>query len=820
MMEYDALFREVFESSEDAVFILDDDTLIDCNPAAVRMLGCASKDELLPAFPWGLSPSMQPDGRSSPEKAEEMIRIAHERNFHRFEWIHTRASGEEFPVEVTLTPVSLEGKRVLHVVWRDLTEQKRAEQKLRENEERFRNVARVTTDVIWDWDLHTDTVWWSEGMQQQFGYLPEELEPDSSFWTQRIHPDDRDRVTTGIYDLINGNGTEWRDEYRFVCHDGSIAEIMDWGIVIRDDAGKALRMVGGMIDVTEQRHYELQLRQAAHVLASTREGVTITDLDKHILSVNQAFTDITGYTEEEVLGKTPAVLSSGYHGKSFYEAMWRSIMETGHWQGEIWNRRKSGEIYPEWLTISAVHDDQGNITNYVGVFSDISHIKQSESKLERLKHYDPLTELPNRELFMTLLQQGIARMSRRRGRLSLLYCDIDRFKPINDGLGHRAGDQVLQQMAKRLRGRLRAEDILARLSADEFVVIIESLEDHDAAGHLAQDIVRLADEPVALDDGNEVRVGMSVGIAMFPEDGVNPETLLQSADNAMNQAKPMQHEHFSYYTPGLTELAQERMQLEADLRHALEQGQLMVYFQPLLSVSNGTIKGAEALARWRHPEQGMIPPDRFIPLAEESGLIGQLGEQVMRQACTTVAGWHENGYGKLRLAINFSANQLLDPHLVDKMAAILADTGFDPEYLEMELTESILMLQGDRSLKALQDIGALGVRLAIDDFGTGYSSLAYLQEIAADTLKIDRRFISNMTQDLQSAQIASTIIAMGRNLGMEIVAEGVETAEQLNYLHTQGCDLFQGFLISAPVPAEEFQTFLFKEKDARKSFFS
>lgn len=820
MMEYDALFREVFESSEDAIFILDDDTFIDCNPAAIRMLGCASKEELLPAFPWELSPELQADGRPSEEKAEEMIRIAHERNFHRFEWMHTRASGEEFPVEVTLTPVSLEGKHVLHVVWRDITEQKRAEQKLRENEERFRNVARVTTDVIWDWDLHTDAVWWSEGMQQQFGYLPEELEPDSSSWTQRIHPDDRERVTTGIYDLINGSGTEWRDEYRFLCSDGSIAEIMDRGIVIRDDAGEALRMVGGMTDVTEQRHYELQLRQAAHVLASTREGVIITDLDKRILSVNQAFTDITGYTEKEVLGKTPAVLSSGYHDKFFYEAMWRSIIETGHWQGEIWNRRKLGDIFPEWLTISAVHDEQGNITNYVGVFSDISHIKKSENKLERLKHYDPLTELPNRDLFMTLLHQAIGRMKRRQGRLSLLYCDIDRFKPINDSLGHRAGDQVLQEMAKRLQDRLRTEDILARLSADEFVVLIESLEDHDAAGHLAQDLVRLADEPMALDDGTEVRVGMSIGIAMFPEDGVNPETLLQSADTAMNQAKRTQHEHYSFYTPGLTELAQERMQMEADLRYALDQEQLMVYFQPVLSVSNKIIMGVEALARWRHPEQGMIPPDRFIPLAEESGLIGQLGEQVMRQACTLVADWHKKGYGKLRLAINISANQLQDPHLVSKITAVLTDTGFDPEYLEVELTESILMPQGDRSRQALQDIGALGVRLAIDDFGTGYSSLAYLQEIAADTLKIDRCFITNITHNLQSAQIASTIIAMGRNLGMEVVAEGVETAEQLDYLRTQGCDLFQGFLISAPVSAEEFQALISSEQNAMKSISS
>ena len=819
-MEYDSLFRVVFESSEDAVFILEDDTFIDCNQAAIRMLGCISKEELLPAFPWDLSPDRQPDGKASPEKAEEMIRIAHERHFHRFEWIHTRVSGEEFPVEVTLTPVSLQGKYVLHVVWRDLTEQKEAEQKLRENEERFHNVARVTTDVIWDWDLHTDTVWWSDSIRQQFGYMPEELEPDSSFWTQCIHSDDRDRVVKGLYDVINSNGKEWRDEYRFQCSDGSIAEIMDRGIVIRDDAGEALRMVGGMTDVTEQRHYEQQLRQAAHVLASTREGVTITDLNKRILSVNQAFTDITGYTEEEVIGRTPAVLSSGYHDKSFYEAMWRSILETGHWQGEIWNRRKSGEIYPEWLTISAVHDEQGNLTNYVGVFSDISHIKQSEKKLERLKHYDPLTSLPNRDLFMTLLQQCIARMKRHQGQLSLLFCDIDRFKPINDSLGHRAGDLVLQEIAKRLRDRLRAEDIIARLSADEFVVIIESVEDHDAAAYLAQDILHLADEPIALGDGTEIRIGMSIGIAMFPEDGVSSETLLQSADTAMNQAKREEHENYSFYTPGLTELAQERMQLERDLRYALDQGQLLVYFQPLLSVSNGTIKGVEALARWIHPDQGMIPPDRFIPLAEESGLIGQLGEQVIRQACTVVADWYTEGYGKLRLAINISANQLLDQHLVDKISAVLTDTGFDPEFLELELTESILMLQGKRSRQTLEDISALGVRLAIDDFGTGYSSLAYLQEISADTLKIDRRFISNITQDLQSSQIASTIIAMGKNLGMEVVAEGVETDEQLAYLDIQGCDLFQGFLVSTPVSAEEFRTLLSSKPGPMKSLIS
>jgi len=802
---HEALFRQIFEASEDAMLILDGDAFVDCNRAAVRMLRCAGKDALLPAPPWRISPVHQPDGRLSSEKAEEMIRTASRRSFHRFEWMHIRADGEAFPVEVTLTPVELRGRRVLYVVWRDLTEVKRAEAALQASRERLHGALQAMPFPVMlhrrDGRVELVNRAWTEAS----GYLAEEI-PTLHEWRRQGCVAYRDRVRApaagGTDDACFAPG-----DHTIVCKDGGRRT---W--VFRSTpfaaGGDEPGNITVAVDVTEQRERERTLRQAAQVLACTREGVTVTDARKRILRVNRAFTEITGYSEDEVRGRTPKILSSGHHDRSFYEAMWRSIAETGCWEGEIWNRKKSGEIYPEWLTISAVRDERGEVINYVGVFSDITHIKRSESELEYLAHYDPLTGLPNRALFLSLLQRAIARAKRHDDRLALLFCDLDRFKAVNDSFGHRAGDELLRVMGVRLRRRLRAEDVVARLGGDEFVVLMESFEGHRDPARVAEDLADLVCEPARVGEGTEVFAGVSIGISLFPDDADDAETLLQHADAAMHLGKQQVHARYSFYTRALTERAQNRLALEADLRRGLEQRQLTVHFQPLVSVPEERIVGAEALVRWQHPALGLIPPGRFIGLAEDTGLIIPLGQEVLRQACAEAARWHAAGFQGMRLAVNLSAAQLRDPELADKVRAVLQESGFDPRCLEFELTESVLMARDEVSYRLLSALRGLGTRLSIDDFGAGYSSLAYLQELGADTLKIDRRFIRHVAEDASSAQIVSAIVVMGHALGMEVLAEGVETRAQLGCLNTAGCDLFQGFLVSPGLPAAEFRALL------------
>ncbi|WP_237251738.1 EAL domain-containing protein [Thioalkalivibrio nitratireducens] len=570
-----------------------------------------------------------------------------------------------------------------------------------------------------------------------------------------------------------------------------------------------LRIVAASIGAAiERRRAAEGQRRAAAVIQSTRDGVMITDLSPRIVSVNPAFTQITGYPEAEVVGRNPRFLQSGRHGPEFFAALWKSVQAEGHWRGEIWNRRRDGKVYPQWLSISRVLDEHGRPIHYTGVFTDISEIKRTEEQLEHLAHHDPLTDLPNRLMAQIRLEQAIARARRNRDRVAVLFLDLDRFKTINDSLGHPVGDRLLVKVAQRLSGRLRDQDTLARLGGDEFLLTLEQLGDPDAAGQLADVLLKLLEEPFAMENDRELFVSASIGISLFPDDGATVTELIQHADAAMYQAKSQGRNTYQFYTEALTRSANLRLSMEARLRRAIERDELLLHYQPQVELATGTPVGVEALVRWRSAEGRIVPPGEFIPIAEDSGLIIPLGYWVLREACSQGRSWLDAGGAAMRLAVNLSAVQWGHKGLFGRIREILDETRFPPEQLEFEITETTLMEGGGPETGVLVALRDLGVRVAIDDFGTGYSSLAALKRFPVDVVKIDRAFVDGLPDDPDDQEITSAIIAMARNLHLELVAEGVETRAQRDFLLQRGCRTGQGFLFARPLPVAECMQWL------------
>ncbi len=568
---------------------------------------------------------------------------------------------------------------------------------------------------------------------------------------------------------------------------------------------KLIETASHFVSITiERKRAETQLKLAAQVFEQSSEGFMITDAKHTIIKVNPAFTVITGYSESEALGQNANLLSSGRHDQDFYRHLWESIDANNYWQGEIWNRRKNGEIYPELLNISVVRDNSGNISEYVGVFADITQIKASEAQLEFLAHHDPLTSLPNRLLLFFRLEHAIDTAKREGSQLALLMLDLDRFKDVNDSFGHMAGDQLLQLVANRLMTRLRDVDTVCRLGGDEFTVLLEAISHPEDAAQIAQAIISDLSEPWTIPKNGEVLIGVSIGISLYPQHGDNPELLLQQADAALNKAKESGRNRFAYYSNEFTVAARERIELEARLRRAIVQKELRIYFQPQIDIASGNIVGAEALVRWQDPLEGLIPPSRFIPLAEQTGLITAIGAWVLKETCRQGRQWLDAGLPPLTLAVNVSPHQLRQGDISSLVAEVLRETRFPPTYLELELTESGLMESHTKVAELLNNLRAQGVRLAIDDFGTGYSSLAHLKRFPLDVLKIDKSFIDDIPHQQDDMEIAATIIAMGHTLGFKVLAEGVETQDQLAFLRMKGCDLYQGYFNSPPLTAEDF----------------
>lgn len=565
---------------------------------------------------------------------------------------------------------------------------------------------------------------------------------------------------------------------------------------------EADRTVVFVDDISVRRAEELHMRQAEAVFKHTQEGLAVTTPDGHILMVNAAFCAMTGYPENELVGQRMQILRSGYQDDAFYTSFWRALRESGQWQGELWNRRKNGDVYPERLSVNAVRGSDGEIVNYVAACVDVTKAKRSEQDLKYLAHHDLLTGLPNRVMLMSHLSRSMANARRNALRGAVLLLDLDRFKNVNDSLGHAAGDQLLRAMAERLRQRLRESDMVARLGGDEFVVVLDNVSDPQEAGVVAHQIIDVLSRSFTLRSGHEVFVGASVGISLFPDDADDAHQLLQQADAALYQAKGSGRGTYCFHTQALTDTAQRRLEMETRLRHAMDNDELQLHYQPLVDAKTRKIVGVEALARWHHPVHGMVPPAEFIPVAEETRLILRLGEWVLYQACWQMAAWMRDGIAPEVMAVNLSTLQFAQSDLPEKIARILERTGVSGDRLELELTESALM-DAAQAVERLTALKALGVRLAVDDFGTGYSSLSYLSKFPIDKLKVDQSFVRGIPADPTASEIASVVVALGHSLGMEVLAEGVENQAQFEYLLGKGCNTLQGWLFArAMSPAD------------------
>ena len=545
-----------------------------------------------------------------------------------------------------------------------------------------------------------------------------------------------------------------------------------------------------------------RLRQAAAVFDCTREGVLVTDTQGLIVHVNRAFMEITGYQCEDVMGQRPSLFKSGRHSAHFYQQMFQALESTGEWSGEIWNRRKSGEIYPQWQTIRVIHDDQGKVSHYVAVFSDISAMKNSEHELAHLAHHDPLTDLPNRLLFTDRAEQALASAQVHKRGCALLLMDLDHFKIINDSLGHNVGDQLLKLVAERLSGLFGPGVTLARLGGDEFAVLAESCPQVVQAAALAQRMLNAMKDPFIF-DGNQLFISASIGISLFPSDALSAEQLLRNADSALFKAKSAGREGYALYTEELTAHAQHRVEIAGELRRALDQHELRVYYQPVHDLHDSRLVGVEALVRWQHPERGLVPPGEFIPIAERTGLIADIDAWVMDQACRQMCQWLADGAPLSFIAINVSSRLFARRELYEQVAQVLHTTGLDPAFLELEVTESAVMDDPEVALEQLHRLRELGLRLAIDDFGTGYSSLLRLKRLPVQKLKIDQGFVAGLPWDEDDAAIVRVVIALAKSMGMQVHAEGIEQVEQARFLLDQECDMGQGYWFGRPMPAQE-----------------
>ncbi|WP_310450692.1 EAL domain-containing protein [Sulfuritalea sp.] len=703
---------------------------------------------------------------------------------------------------------------------KEIEERKQVEQILRESTARYQAVTQSANDAIVTADSRGNIVGWNRQAEAAFGYTEAEIisQPLTRLIPERhreSHVRGIDRVLAGGESRVSGKAFETEGLRRDGTEFPIELSLAKW------EVGDKRYVSGTIRDISERIRTEQHLRVAATTFEA-QEGVTITDANKVILRVNRAFTEITGYDSDEAVGNTPHMLSSGRHDPVFYESMWGSLARTGSWQGEIWNRRKNGEEFPEWLSITAVRGIGGEVTNYVGTFADITERKAAENEIAQLAFYDHLTGLPNRRLLLDRLRHALAGCVRNSRCGALMFFDLDNFKTLNDTLGHDVGDQLLVEVASRLQSSIRQSDTVARLGGDEFVVVLEDLDGGDGdqlaamqAEALAVKIQAMLSQPYLLDivASGEARgkrshhCSSSIGITLFDRTPVTAEELMKRADTAMYQAKALGRNTLRFFDPAMQAAVTAHAALENDLRKAIAERQFLVHYQAQVDFS-GQVIGAEALVRWQHPQRGLVHPTEFIPLAEDTGLIQTLGHWVLETACRQLAAWAARPETRhLTLAVNVSAQEFRRKDFVEEVLETIRSTGANPQRLKLELTESQLVHNVQEIIDKMLLLKAVGVGFSLDDFGTGYSSLAYLKRMPLDQLKIDQSFVRDVLLDSNDAAIARTVVALAHSLGLGVIAEGVESALQRDFLANSGCHAYQGFFFSRPLPLEEFERF-------------
>ncbi|TAN66769.1 MAG: bifunctional diguanylate cyclase/phosphodiesterase [Methylobacter sp.] len=657
----------------------------------------------------------------------------------------------------------------------------------------------------------------SDNLYRLLGYSEEEaLQRD--WWFRCLHAQDRDSVVAATAKLFRGEAVTC--DYRFMHKNGSEVWIHDeQKLMDYDEDGKPTHVLCMWYDITRQKMVEQELNIASHMFDS-HEGIIVTDANMVIQRVNPAFTQITGYSADDIVGKIPEELNSGRQDAMFYRAMWQTIQRDGYWQGEMWNKRKNGEIYPEWFTITAIKDGDGNTTHHVGTFYDITDRNGSEERIRILAFYDPLTKLPNRRLLQERIDQAIAASTHSRQHAALLFLDLDRFKILNDTYGHNMGDQLLLEVTRRLQFCVHEDDTIARLGGDEFVMILNSLDKYATkAAAQAKKLAEMIGEALAkpyhlLVPFSQSKATItyhssaSIGVVLFLGDEKSTEELMKYADLSMYEAKHAGRDTVCIFDPGMQTDIMARASLEADLHRGLQDKQFVLHYQPQVD-TDGNITGSEALVRWIHPQRGMVSPIDFVPLAEESGLILPLGLWVLETACAQLAIWGaRQETAHLTLAVNVSAHQFRQVDFVEQVLEVLERTGADPFRLKLELTESLLVSNVEDIIIKMTTLKEKGVSFSLDDFGTGYSSLSYLKRLPLDQLKIDQGFVRDVLIDLNDAAIAKMVIALAESMGLVVIAEGVESEEQRRFLARHGCHAYQGYLFSKPLSLEHFEAYI------------
>ncbi len=734
--------------------------------------------------------------------------LSGERETYSLEKRYRRADGRALWVSVTVSLVrNARGEPDYFIsVIEDIDARKRAEQALLESEARLRLFIEHAPAALAMFDTEMRFIAVSRRWRSDYSMLGEDM-------TGRSH-----------YEAFPEIPQRWRELHQRALHGEVLSADNDY--FVRPDGRKqwqrweirpwhkADQSIGGIVvfteDITRQKEAEGEMRIAAKAF-DIRQAMIITDAEQRILRVNRAFCQTTGYSQDEVIGRTPALLKSGQHDAAFYQAMWQKIKEQGQWQGEVANRRKNGQIYPEWLSISTVHDDEGGVSHYVGAFEDMSQHKQAEARIHSLSYFDVLTNLPNRRLFIDRLQQALRTSQRLDNRGAVFFIDLDDFSALNETQGHDVGDKVLIEIARSLLAAVNTDDTVARLGGDEFVVVVENLESEPEASMLharqaGEHLLAAIRQPLRV-DGSHYVITASMGISLFDGALDSVTDLLKRADASMFQVRKLGRDRLHFFDPEMQRALEQRVALESRLRHAIP-AQLQLHYQPQVD-TQGRVLGAEVLVRWQDHEQGSISPTAFIPLAEESDLILPIGRWILHAACDQLTQWRDDPALKhLTLSVNVSAKQFQQADFVNQVVEILNQSGANPQRLKLEITESLLFDHLDRVVVTMSQLKAVGIQFSLDDFGTGFSSLSYLKRLPFDQLKIDQSFVRDLASDDNNTAIVRTIITLGQSLGLEVIAEGVETETARDFLAAQGCERYQGFYFAKPMPIGEFEQML------------
>ena len=648
----------------------------------------------------------------------------------------------------------------------------------------------------------------SDNVVEILGYDPHQLLSEKFSYSQLVHPDDLARIQKEVSESIANREPSLQSSYRLITKSGTVRWVKELSIFQRNTSGHVISIVGYIHDDTDTKHAEESLIISELIKQHSREAIMVTDEHGIILSVNPTFCRVTGYTQDEILGLRPSIMSSGHHDKKFYQAMWKNINEEGHWQGEILDRRKNGEVYPKWLSIHTAYDEQGCIFRRVAIFSDISKQKQSEELIWRHTNFDTITKLPNKQFLSLRLNQEIVRIKQTKKSLALIYLDLDNFRAINDSFGYLAGDELLFQIAKRLTSTLRTNDIVARHSSGEFVLLIVDLKDQYGIERVAMKVRNAFDHPFQV-NGELIYTSACFGITICPEDSNNSEQLMKNAEQAMFFAKRRGKGRYQFFTQSMQFIAERRMKLAKDIRLALQEQQLYLVYQPIIDLEDNSISKIEVLIRWDHPEIGNISPVEFISIAEDIGLISDIGDWVFRNAVIQLENWRNLVKTPLQMSINTSPAQYRDDtNRIKQWVRFLEEHSIETNSISLEITEGMLMESNTDIETCLLLIRDSGIEVALDDFGTGYSSLSYLKRMSIDFLKIDRSFVQNLEPDSDDLALCEAIIAMAHRLGIRVVAEGIETDQQKDLLKAAGCDYGQGYFFYRPLSQEQMHAVL------------